>query len=198
MHALCQALGHAMLRTTSLFEPTDAMQIFEIGSRVVLELFDKESLIVDESGALRMLAATLMAMRIFSRMSDPDIASIVFGHFGVGWYYIADSVARRQQLLRDGRGGDFIIPYADQIDVTVKQLVRGELLCGHSKPSDVERTARVFDRAFYAHRAIQILVGLASLDLPALVAHEILEASILINTLTMHYKWRVITAVKHF
>lgn len=49
----------------------------------------------------------------------------------------------------------------------------------------------------FAHRAIEVAIGLQSLALPVLLVLEILDVDHP-NTLTMFSKWRLIAAVKHF
>jgi len=45
--------------------------------------------------------------------------------------------------------------------------------------------------------ATEALIGLAELELPALVSLKIVDA-LLRNSIAMHKKWEVIVAVKHF
>ncbi|MBT9559286.1 MAG: hypothetical protein IV100_24845, partial [Myxococcales bacterium] len=45
--------------------------------------------------------------------------------------------------------------------------------------------------------AFPLLIGLQDLSLPALVTLEIIDAAFP-NSIPMHLKWKIITAVKHF
>ena len=190
-HELCQALGTTMLDNSIFFDgrtADDTGMAAVLAGQVAMDHWD-EQLTVTDDNVYRVLAATLMTMRLFVVMVNLRLFNSPLARR----YEITQSVSRRQILLRARQSITCFIPYADQISRADKQAH----LCSESRLG-VERAALIFNRALYAYRAVQVLVGLAALDLPALVTYEILEADTPTDDFTMYYKWRLITAVKHF
>lgn len=190
-HALCQSLGNALLENSVLFVAQNrryAPRIMQLANAIALD-HSGEELSVTDSNVHRVLAATLMAMRLFITTSFFDTVVADF----ICQYEILQVVFQRHILLRSRKTMACFIPYAEQIEMYLK---RQTSWCKSRK--EIDQIVLVLKRALYAHRAVQIIVGLASLDLPALLTHEILEADTPNDDYTMHYKWRLITTVKHF
>jgi hypothetical protein len=79
------------------------------------------------------------------------------------------------------------------------------LTFGHTIASATECAHRVNEIVaaathigFIRERATDICIGLQSLELPAFVTLQIIDAAVHENSIRMWAKWELITAVKHF
>ena len=191
-HDLYRALGDTILTSPTLLETlavNNKGATIALVMQITLSCWDELILVTDDN-VNYLLASTLMTMRLFVAIAALGLVDVpqFTSQFGC-----TQSVIGRQVLLRACKRITCFIPYAEQIDAATKQIS----LFGDSR-AKIEQMTLIFKRALYAHRMVQVLVGLAALDLPALVTYEILEADTPTDDFTMYYKWRLITAVKHF